>query len=62
MFQFAQCFLQNFSAELRVDCLGEETSFIRRLRNCYSITYKDITNTVMQLGRGCRINEFITVQ
>jgi len=29
-------------AELRVDCLGEETSFIRRLENCYSITNKII--------------------
>ncbi len=42
-------------AELRVDSLGEETSFIRSLRIINSITNKGITNTVMQLGRGCRI-------
>ncbi len=42
-------------AELRVDSLGEETSFIRSLRIINSITNKGITNTVMQLGRGCII-------
>ncbi len=47
----SQVLLTYICAELRVDCLGEETSFIRRLRICYSITNKDITNTVMQLGR-----------
>ncbi len=39
-----QVLLTCICAELRVDCLGEETSFVRRLRNCYSITNKDITN------------------
>ncbi len=57
----SQVLLTCICAELRVDCLGEETSFIKRLRNCYSITNKDITNTVMQLGRGCRIDLFIAV-
>ncbi len=36
--------------------------FVIRLRNCYSISNKDITNTVMQLGRGCRIYLFIALQ
>ncbi len=50
----SQVLLTCICSELSVDCLGEETSFIRRLRHCYSITNKDITNTVMQLGR-CRM-------
>ncbi len=50
----SQVLLTCICSELSVDCLGEETSFIRRLRHCYSITTKDITNTVMQLGR-CRM-------
>ncbi len=58
----SQVLLTCICAELRDDCLGEETSFIRRLKNCYSITHKDITNTVMQLGRGCRMYLFIAVQ
>ncbi len=34
----SQVLLTYICVELRVDCLGEETSFIRRLRICYSIT------------------------
>ncbi len=48
----SQVLLTCICAELIVDCLGEETSFIRRLRNCYSTTNKDIKNTVMQCYRG----------
>ncbi len=55
----SQILLTCICAELGVDCLGEETPFIKRLRNCYSITNKDIINTVMHLGRGCRIYLFI---
>ncbi len=44
-------------AEQRVDCLEEETSFIRRIRICYNITHKDITNI-----RRCRVYVFIAVQ
>ncbi len=35
---------------------------MKKRKNVYSITNKDITNTVMQLGRGCRIDVFIAVQ
>ncbi len=40
----SQVLLTCICAELRVDCLEEERSFIRRLRNCYSVKNKDIIN------------------
>ncbi len=48
-------------AELRVDCLGEADKVFsqKTMTFLYSITNKDITNTVMQLGRGCCIYLFI---
>ncbi len=51
-------------AELRVDCLGEADKVFsqKTMKLLYSITNKDITNTVMQLGRGCCIYLFIAVQ
>ncbi len=51
-------------AELRVDCLGEAGKVFsqKTMKLLYSITNKDITNTVMQLGRGCCIYLFIAVQ
>ncbi len=44
-------------AELRVDCLGEADKVFsqKTMKLLYSITNKDIANTVMQLGRGCCI-------
>ncbi len=51
-------------AELRVDCLGEADKVFsqKTMKLLYSITNKDIANTVMQLGRGCCIYLFIAVQ
>ncbi len=48
-------------AELRVDCLGEADKVFsqKTMKLLYSITNKDIANTVMQLGRGCCIYLFI---
>ncbi len=51
-------------AELRVDCLGEAYKVFsqKTMTLLYSITNKDIANTVMQLGRGCCIYLFNAVQ
>ncbi len=51
-------------AELRVDCLGEADKVFsqKTMKLLYSITNKDITNTVMQLGRGCCIYLFIAAE
>ncbi len=51
-------------AELRFDCLGEADKVFsqKTMKLLYSITNKDIANTVMQLGRGCCIYLFIAVQ
>ncbi len=47
-----------------VDCLGEANKVFsqKTMKLLYSITNKDITNTVMQLGRGCCIYLFIAVK
>ncbi len=54
---YSQVLLTCICAELRVVCLGEESSFIRRIRNCYSIT--NITNTVLQLGRDAEVIDLL---
>ncbi len=48
----------------RVDCLGEADKVFsqKTMKLLYSITNKDITNSVMQLGRVCCIYLFIAVQ
>ncbi len=48
----------------RVDCLGEADKVFsqKTMKLLYSITNKDITNTVMQLGRERCIYLFIAVQ
>ncbi len=48
----------------RVDCLGKADKVFsqKTMKLLYSITNKHITNTVMELGRGCCIYLFIAVQ